>query len=66
MIANKERLMRANDGSNPSSHLCSLGYCPRKGKEARRARDCTIDCSDFEKCEAKRLQSLERGKKCKD
>lgn len=62
MMPYKERLMRANDGS-PSSLLCSLGYVPRKGKEARRARDCTIDCKDYDACEARARRSVEGGKK---
>jgi len=59
----KERLMRAADGNNQSSLLCSVGYVPRKGKEARRQRDCTIDCKDFEQCEAKRLRTVNWEKK---
>ena len=59
----KEKLMRASDGTNESSILCSLGLVPRKGKAARRARDCTIDCRDFELCEARLQRSLAKEKK---
>ena len=43
--------MRQATEEEQSSLRCSLGYTPRKGKAARRERDCTVDCKDYEACE---------------
>ena len=40
-----------------SSLECSLGFTPRKGKKARRERDCVVDCNDFEACERQRRKA---------
>lgn len=45
------RLMRQATEEEQSSLRCSLGYIPRKGKAARRERDCTVDCKDYAECE---------------
>ena len=58
------RLMRQATEEEQSSLRCSLGYTPRKGKAARRERDCTVDCKDYEACErqAKKAYWLESKK----
>ena len=43
--------MRQATEEEQSSLRCSLGYTPRKGKAARRERDCTVDCKDYAECE---------------
>ena len=58
------RLMRQATEAEQSSLRCSLGYTPRKGKAARRERDCAVDCEDYEACErqAKKAYWLESKK----
>ena len=58
-----KRLMRANDLNNQSSMMCCKGYTPRKGKEARRAYDCVINCEDTVACEEKRKHEIDRRKR---
>lgn len=57
MNSNKSRLMRKTTEAEESSLRCSRGYIPRKGKAARRERDCTVDCEDYAACEAKAKQA---------
>ncbi len=52
------RLMRQATDAEQSSLQCSFGYTPRKGKLARRARDCTITCTDYGACEAQAKQAI--------
>ena len=42
--------MRQATEEELSSLRCSVGYIPRKGKVARRERDCTVDCKDYDGC----------------
>lgn len=42
--------MRQATEEEQDSLRCSVGYVPRKGKAARRERDCTVDCNDYEGC----------------
>ena len=59
MTRYKERLMRRAGSEGEQSQLqCSLGYQPRKGKAARRERDCVVDCENFEACEEQRKKAL--------
>ena len=56
--------MRQATEEEQNSLRCSLGYTPRKGKAARRERDCAVDCEDYEACErqAKKAYWLESKK----
>lgn len=51
MQTHKIRLMRQATEAEQDSLRCSVGYIPRKGKQARRERDCTVDCTDYAGCE---------------
>ena len=53
----KERLVRRHTEEEQSSLECSLGFTPRKGKQARRERDCIVDCDDFEACDKQRRKA---------
>ena len=53
----KDRLVRRHTEEEQSSLECSLGFTPRKGKKARRERDCVVDCNDFEACERQRRKA---------
>ena len=46
----RERLIRACGEGEQSSLECKHGFVPRKGKLARRERDCTVDCTDVAAC----------------
>ena len=52
MIPHLERLIRQATEEEQSSLLCRHGYVPRKGKQARRERDCVVDCTDVKGCAA--------------
>ena len=53
----KGRLMRQTTEAEENSLRCSRGYIPRKGKAARRERDCAVDCEDFDACDEKAKQA---------
>lgn len=54
----KETLTRQLTEEEEGRLECSLGFVPRYGKPARRERDCTIDCSNFEECEKQRIKAV--------
>lgn len=60
----KQRLMRQCEAEEASSLQCSVGYVPRKGKPARRERDCTVDCTDFDACEEQQAKAYWKETKC--
>ena len=59
----KESLMRQLTTEEEGSLECSLGFVPRHGKPARRERDCTVDCTNFEECEKQRLKAVWKEQK---
>lgn len=54
----KESLTRQLTEEEQGWLECSLGFVPRHGKPARRERDCTIDCANFEECERQRVKAV--------
>jgi len=54
----KESLTRQITEEEEGMLECSLGFVPRRGKPARRERDCTIDCENYEECERQRQKAI--------